>query len=64
MKDGRRLCVPLAYFPRLLKATKEQRQKYTISGGGSGLHWKDIDEDICVKSLMMGIYDTTRGKEK
>ena len=61
LKDGRKLIVPLAYFPRLLKATNKQRLDYTISGGGTGLHWEEIDEDICVKSLMMGIYDRTNG---
>ncbi len=61
LKDGRKLIVPLAYFPRLLKATDKQRQDYAISGGGSGLHWEKIDEDISVKSLMMGIYDRTTG---
>ena len=59
LKDGRKLIVPLAYFPRLLKATDKQRLEYTISGGGTGLHWDKIDEDISVKSLMMGIYDRT-----
>jgi hypothetical protein len=61
LKDGRKLIVPLAYFPRLLKATDKQRQDYTISGGGSGLHWEKIDKDISVKSVMMGIYDRTNG---
>ena len=60
LKDGRKLIIPLAYFPRLLKATNQQRQDYSISGGGTGLHWENIDEDICVKSLMMGIYDRTK----
>lgn len=62
LKDGRKLSVPLAYFPRLLKAKEQQRENYTISGGGIGLHWEEIDEDICVKSLMLGIYDRTNGK--
>ena len=62
LKDGRKLIVPLAYFPRLLKATNQQRQGFAISGGGTGMHWEEIDEDICVKSLMMGIYDRTNGK--
>ena len=61
LKDGRKLIVPLAYFPRLLKATDKQKMDYIISGGGTGLHWEEIDEDICVKSLMMGIYDRTNG---
>ena len=58
--DGRKLGVPLAYFPRLLKATSEQCQSYEISGGGSGLHWDQLDEDINVENLLMGIGDRTR----
>ena len=60
LADSRILGVPLAYFPRLLSATSQQRQSYTISGGGTGLHWEEIDEDICVKALMMGIGDRTK----
>lgn len=60
LADGRQLGVPLAYFPRLLNATQEQRTKYTISGGGTGLHWDDIDEDISVPALLMGVGDRTR----
>lgn len=63
LADGRKLGVPLAYFPRLLNATPKQRESYIISGGGTGLHWEDIDEDICVKALMMGIGDRTKRKE-
>ena len=62
LEDGRQLGVPLAYFPRLLRAKPEQRLHYTISGGGTGLHWDDLDEDISVPSLLMGIGDRTRGK--
>ena len=58
--DGRQLGVPLAYFPRLLRAAPEQREKYVISGGGTGLHWDDLDEDISVPALLMGIGDRTR----
>jgi hypothetical protein len=60
--DGRRLAVPLAYFPRLLHATARQRTNYTISGGGTGLHWDKLDEDICVKSLVAGVMDKTHRK--
>ncbi len=59
--DGRTLGVPLAYFPRLLNATEKQRAKYIISGGGTGLHWEELDEDICVKSLLLGVGDKTAG---
>ena len=57
--DGRKLGTPLAYFPRLLNATMQQRQQYEISGGGIGLHWDELDEDINVEYLMMGIGDIT-----
>ncbi len=60
LTDGRKLAVPLAYFPRLLHATPKQREKYEISGGGTGLHWDEIDEDISVEGLLMGIWDRTR----
>ena len=60
LKDGRTLSVPLAYFPRLLSAEKQQLENYIISGGGSGLHWDELDEDISVKSLLLGIGDRTR----
>ncbi len=58
--DGRRLGVPLAYFPRLLSAQPEQRLHYEISGGGSGLHWDELDEDISVENLLLGIGDRTK----
>ena len=57
--DGRKLSVPLAYFPRLLNATPTQREHYEISGGGSGLHWDEINEDISVENLLLGIGDRT-----
>jgi len=53
--DGRQIGVPLAYFPRLLQATSEQRAKYEMSGGGTGLHWDQIDEDISVPALLAGV---------
>ena len=55
--DGRQLSVPLAYFPRLHKATEQQREKYELSGGGTGIHWDEIDEDISVPNLLIGIYE-------
>ena len=64
LTDGRQLGVPLAYFPRLLSATQAQRESYIISGGGTGLHWDDLDEDISVKSLLLGIGDRTRPARK
>ena len=60
LSDGRQLGVPLAYFPRLLNATPAQREQYVTSGGGTGLHWDDLDEDISVEGLLQGIPDRTR----
>ena len=60
LADGRKLGVPRAYFPRLLHATPTQLENYEISGGGTGLHLEELDEDILVKGLMMGIGDKTR----
>jgi hypothetical protein len=57
--DGRKLGVPLAYFPRLLRAAPEQLPRYEISGGGAGLHWDELDEDISVEYLLLGVGDRT-----
>jgi hypothetical protein len=60
LSDRRKPGVPLAYFPRLLRATPEQRLQYEMSGNGTGLHWEALDEDISVKGLLMGIGDQTQ----
>jgi|HubBroStandDraft_1064217.scaffolds.fasta_scaffold182245_2 hypothetical protein len=52
LTDGRELSAPLAWFPRLRDATPEQRQKWEAIGGGHGIHWPDIDEDISIRALM------------
>jgi hypothetical protein len=64
LEDGRTLSVPLVYFPRLLNATKKQRLNYEISGGGIGLHWDEIDEDISVPGLLMGLEDQTQPQKE
>ncbi len=53
--DGRILCVPLAWFPVLRDASPEQRAHYEIGGGGVGLHWPDLDEDLSIAGLMAGV---------
>jgi len=58
--DGRTLGVPLAYFPRLLNASPSDRDRHEISGGGAGLHWDHLDEDISVPALLQGVGDRTR----
>lgn len=62
LSDGRQMSVPLAYFPRLLNATPVQREKYILSGGGTGIHWDELDEDISVENLILGIGDLTASK--
>jgi hypothetical protein len=52
LADGRELTVPLAWFPRLWQASPEARAKYRLIGGGVGIHWPDIDEDISVEGLL------------
>lgn len=52
LADGRRVFAPLEWFPRLLGATPEQRQQWRLIGGGIGIHWEEIDEDISVRSLL------------
>lgn len=59
LKDGRKLGIPLIYFPRLLKATTDQLQNYQISGGGIGLHWDELDEDLIVENLLIGIFSNS-----
>ena len=52
--DGRTLTVPLAWYPRLLHATHKQRANWRICGGGYGIHWPDIDEDLSAEGLLRG----------
>lgn len=54
LMDGRVIGVPIAWFPRLLAATPKQRKKYEIGGGGIGLHWPELDEDLSVAGLLAG----------
>lgn len=54
LTDGRNLSVPLVWFPRLAKASPSQRKDYELLGGGEGIHWPQIDEDISVAGLLLG----------
>ncbi len=54
--DGRKVAVPLIWFPRLSNATKEQLENYEILGDGEGIHWPDIDEDLSVEGLLRGTH--------
>ncbi|HEX8636270.1 MAG TPA: DUF2442 domain-containing protein [Pyrinomonadaceae bacterium] len=52
LADGREISAPLIWFARLLKATPEQRTNWRLIGGGVGIHWEAVDEDISVESLL------------
>jgi len=54
LADGRRVSVPLAWFPRLLHASAAQRAKWELLGDGEGIHWPDVDEDLSVASILRG----------
>lgn len=54
LKDGRTISVPLTWYPRLFHATVEQRANWKIGGGGYGIHWPGIDEDISTEGLLRG----------
>ncbi len=50
--DGRRVSAPLVWFPRLLRATHSQRANWRLIGGGFGIHWEDLDEDVSLRTLL------------
>jgi len=54
LMDGRTISVPLAWYPRLLHADDNQRKNWKISGGGFGIHWPAIDEDLSTEGLLRG----------
>jgi hypothetical protein len=61
LSDGRTLGVPLAWFPRLLRSSPEQREQVRISS--RGLHWEGLDEDISVAGLLAGLGDQSAGNK-
>jgi hypothetical protein len=54
LRDGRVITVPLVWFPRLLDATTGQRMNWKIAGGGYGIHWPELDEDLSTEGLLRG----------
>lgn len=54
LSDGRTISVPLAWYPRLLNGTDEERQNWRFIGDREGIHWPDLDEDISVENLLLG----------
>jgi hypothetical protein len=54
LSDGRSISAPLAWYPRLLHGTTEERSNWRLIGGGVGIHWPALDEDISVGNLLAG----------
>ena len=54
LRDGRTITVPLVWYPRLLEATPAQRKNWKIAGGGYGIHWPDVHEDLSTEALLRG----------
>ena len=52
LADGRRISVPLDWYPRLVDATPKERNNWRLIGGGLGIHWENLDEDVSVESLL------------
>lgn len=63
LMDGRIISVPLAWSPRLANATAAQRSRWEIAGGGYGIHWPEIDEDLSTEGLLRGAR-APQGSEK
>ena len=60
LADGRRISVPLTWFPRLLRATPAERAHFELIGDGQGIHWPDVDEDLSVAGLLRGTPSASR----
>lgn len=54
LSDGRTISVPISWYPRLAHATADERNNWELVGGGVGIHWPDLDEDISVQGLLAG----------
>ena len=54
LNDGRTVAVPLTWFPRLVHGERAERSNWRLIGGGRGIHWPDLDEDISVENLLRG----------
>jgi len=54
LADGRTIAAPLAWYPRLAHGTVKERKTWRLIGGGRGIHWPDLDEDISVVNLLAG----------
>jgi len=55
LTDGRTISIPLVWYPRLYHGTDEERNNWRFIGDGEGVHWPDLDEDISVEHLILGV---------
>lgn len=62
LDDGRALSIPLSWYPRLFHAAKHEREKYELIGGGEGIHWPLLDEDISIEGLLAGKHSAESDK--
>ncbi len=54
LEDGRTISTPLAWYPRLLHASAEERERFELIGRGTGIHWPELDEDLSVRGMLTG----------
>ena len=54
LRDGRKISVPLTWYPKLFHATPQQRSNWELAGAGYGIHWPDLDEDLSTEGLLRG----------
>ena len=64
LSDGRTIAAPVAWFPRLAHGTRKERGMWRLSGGGRGIHWPELDEDISVAGLLRGEASVERRGER
>ena len=64
LRDGRTITVPLAWYPRLLNASRGERKNWRIAGAGYGIHWPDIDEDLSTEGMLRGAPAPGKGRLK
>lgn len=63
LRDGRRISVPIDWYPRLARATRSERENWMICGGGYGIHWPDLDEDLSMEGLLRGARAPGSGRQ-
>jgi hypothetical protein len=62
LTDGRRVSAPLEWFPRLRDASEKQRSNWRLIGPGIGIHWDEIDEDICLRAISGSVRSLLAGE--